>query len=252
MAGHSHWAGIKHKKALIDQKRGKLFSKLAKHIITAARNGGADLEMNLKLKYAIDKAKAANMPNDNIDRAVKRGTGELGAGNFAEVVYEGYGPGGVAILLEVLTDNKNRTVGELRNIFDKRGGNMGDSGCVSYLFEKKAFFNIPREGQDEDGLLEIALELGADNLEERGDFFEVTAPPDMFDAILKGLDEKKVPIETSELMMDPTTTITIDQVEQGKKMITLLEIFEDHDDVQNVYANFELAEDVLKALEEEE
>lgn len=251
MAGHSHWAGIKHKKALVDAKRGKLFSKLAKQIITAAKNGGGDPEANLKLKYAIDKAKAANMPNDNIDRAVKRGTGELDGAQFEEIVYEGYAPGGVAILLEVLTDNRNRTVGEIRNLFDRRGGKMGDSGCVSYLFEKRSYFRIPIEGQNEEELLELALDLGADNLEEREDHFELVGAPESFDAIRSGLIAKEIPVEASELMMLPSSTVPITEVSAGKKVIALLEAFEEHDDVQNAYANFDLTEDVLNALREE-
>ena len=251
MAGHSHWAGIKHKKAVIDKKRGKLFSKLAKQIITAAKNGGGDPDANLKLKYAIDKAKAGNMPNDNIDRAVKRGTGDLDGVNYEEIVYEGYGPGGVAILLEVLTDNRNRTVGELRNTFDRRGGNMGDSGCVSYLFEKKAMFEIAGEGNDEDSLMEVALELGADDLEHADDVFMIKAPAEAFEAIRSGLADKGIETLSAEIVMHPTTTVPLTDVATARKVLALMEIFEEHDDVQNAYTNFSLSDDIIKELDEE-
>src|SRR6266853_2681541 len=173
MSGHSHWATIKHKKGAIDAKRGKHFSKLSRALIIAARHGGGDPEMNLKLRYAIDKARQASMPKDNIDRAVKRGTGEMEGLIFEEITYEGFGPGGVAILVDVLSDNRNRTAGEVRKIFERSGGNMGSAGCVGYLFERKGLFSVPTTGQDEDTLMGIALDAGADDLKREGDHFEI-------------------------------------------------------------------------------
>src|ERR1700733_5566852 len=180
MSGHSHWATIKHKKGAIDAKRGKLFSKLSRAIIIAARNGGGDPEMNLKLRYAIDKARQVSMPKDNIERAVKRGTGDMEGMTFEEILYEGYGPGGVAVLVDVLTDNRNRTSGEIRKIFDRAGGKMGSSGSVGYLFERKGVFVIPAEGKDEDALMGIALDAGAEDMKRSGDTFEILCDPSAF------------------------------------------------------------------------
>src|SRR5436190_10253394 len=182
MSGHSHWATIKHKKGAIDAKRGKLFSKLSRAIIIAARHGGGDPETNLKLRYAIDKARQVSMPKDNIERAVKRGTGEVEGMTFEEIVYEGYGPGGVAVLVEVLTDNRNRTASEVRKIFERSGGKLGSAGCVGYLFERKGLFAVDARGMDEDTLMGIALEAGADDLKTLSDHFEITCDPASFNA----------------------------------------------------------------------
>src|SRR5438034_3170739 len=183
MSGHSHWATIRHKKGAIDAKRGKLFSKLSRAIIIAARHGGGDPEMNLKLRYAIDKARQVSMPKDNIERAVKRGTGELEGQTLEEITYEGYGPGGVAIMVEVLTDNRNRTAGEIRKIFERSGGKMGSAGCVSYLFERKGIFGIDANQADEDTLMSLALDAGADDLKRVGSTFEITCDPTAFSAV---------------------------------------------------------------------
>src|SRR5438094_4360648 len=183
MSGHSHWATIKHKKGAIDAKRGKLFSKLSRAIIIAARHGGGDPEMNLKLRYAIDKARQVSMPKDNIERAIKRGTGEMEGLTFEEITYEGYGPGGVAMLVEVLTDNRNRTAGEIRKIFERSGGKMGSAGCVSYLFKRKGLFSVNVEGSDEDTLMGIALDAGAEDMKRSGTTFDITCDPAVFNQV---------------------------------------------------------------------
>ena len=249
MAGHSHWAGIKHKKAAIDAKRGKLFSKLAKHITSAARQGGGDIDTNLKLKYAIDKAKAANMPKDNIERAVKKGTGELGGGDFDEVSYEGYGPGGVAIYIEAMTDNRNRTASEIRHIFDKRGGNMGESGCVAWMFEKRAIFHVAAELSDEETLMDVAMEAGADDMTTHEGYFEIVGEPTEYDTIRRALEGKEIEPRLAEITFLPKNTVELDKV-NGKKVLQLLEDFEDQEDVQNAYANFDIPEEVMAELEE--
>lgn len=247
MAGHSHWAGIKHKKAIVDAKRGKLFSKLAKHITSAARQGGGDLDMNLRLKYAIEKARAANMPKDNIERALKKGTGELDGEDLFEFTYEGYGPGGVAIFLEILTDNRNRTASEIRHLFDKRGGNMGESGCVSWMFEKKSVFQIDRSKSDEETLMDLAMEAGADDMRVESEYFEILASPTEFETVRSALDAAGIETTLAEITYLPKNTVELD-AEKAKKVLQLLEDFEDQDDVQNAYANFDIPDDVMEQL----
>jgi YebC/PmpR family DNA-binding regulatory protein len=249
MSGHSHWAGIKHKKAIVDAKRGRLWSKLARAIIMAARQGGGDPSANLKLKYAIEKARGANMPKDTIKKAIQRGTGELEGANYEEIIYEGYGPGGVAVLIEVLTDNRNRTVGELRNIFEKRGGNMGTSGCVAWQFEKLTVIRVDKEATDEDTLMEVVIDAGADNLEDLDDAFLVTAPVDAFQATCEALETAEIPWLSAEIGFLPTSTVPLD-ADKARKALAMMESIEDHDDVQSVYANFDLSDDVLAELEE--
>src|SRR6266446_5861715 len=197
MSGHSHWATIKHKKGAIDAKRGKHFSKLSRAIIIAARHGGGDPEMNLKLRYAIDKARQASMPKDNIERAVKRGTGEMEGITLEEITYEGFGPGGVAILVDVLTDNRNRTTGEIRKIFERGGGNMGSAGCVAYLFERKGVLTVAASAVDEDTLLAIVLDAGADDLKREGDVFAITCDPTSFNQVQEALQASNVPIASA-------------------------------------------------------
>jgi len=248
MSGHSHWAGIKHKKALIDAKRGKLWSKLARNIIVAAKAGGADPAANLSLRYAIDKAKDANMPKDSIEKAIKKGAGDLGGANFEEIIYEGYGANGVAVLCEVLTDNRNRTAGELRHIFDKRGGALGASGCVAWMFQKKGLFTVGADTVDEDALMEIALEAGADDIELNGDAFEITCSLDAYEHLKQTLKEKEIETKVAEISQVPSNYINLDQ-EAAKKILDLLEILEDHDDVQNVYANFDISPEILKQMD---
>jgi len=240
MAGHSHWAGIKHKKGAADAKRGKLFSKLARNIMNAARDGGGDADVNLKLRYAVDKARAANMPKDNIERAVKKGTGELaGAAAFEEIVYEGYGPGGAAIMVEVLTDNRSRTAPQLRKIFETRGARIGNSGCVAWMFAQKGFFSIATSRIAEDRLMELALECGAEDLVTTGDYFELTCPVEDFARVKAALDDAGVECEVAEITRVPAKYVDLD-AEAGRKVLALVEALEDHEDVQSVYANFNL------------
>ena len=249
MSGHSHWAGIKHKKAANDAKRGKVWSKIARIIIVAAKSGGGDPSQNLALRYAIDKAKQANMPKDTIEKAIKKGTGEGGAINFEEVLYEGYAPGGVAIMIEALTDNRNRTGPEIKKIFEKRGSSLGTSGCVNYMFSKKGLITINTDAIDENELMEIALASGADDMERVGNVFEITCAPEAYEELKKVIDEKEIPTEVAEISMVPANTIPISELETAKKILNLMEDFEDHDDVQNVYANFDIPEEILNQMD---
>lgn len=250
MAGHSHWAGIKHKKALVDAKRGKLWSKLAKAIIVAAKMGGGDPDANLRLRYAIDDAKAVSMPKENIQRAIKRGTGELDGGNLEEVVYEGYGANGVAILCEVLTDNRNRTAGEVRKIFELSDGKLGGSGCVAWMFESKGLFLVPATGIEEDVLMELALEAGADDVQRLDDKFEITCNPAVYSNVTKALADAGITPEASQITRIATNVVEINEPEAAQKVLKLMERLDDHDDVQNVSANFNIPDDVLKAIGE--
>jgi len=249
MAGHSHWAGIKHKKAANDAKRGKIWSKIARMIIVAAKAGGGDPGQNLTLRYAIDKAKAANMPKDTIEKAIKKGTGELGAVDYVDVLYEGYAPGGVAIMVEGLTDNRNRTAPEIKKIFEKRGGSMGASGCVNYMFKKKGLITVNADAADEETLMEIALTAGAEDFENTGEIYEITCEPESYDDLKAALAENNIPTESAELSMIPDNTIPVSDVEMAKKILNLMEDFEDHDDVQEVYANFDIPDDILSQIQ---
>jgi len=244
MAGHSHWAGIKHKKAVIDARRGRLWSKLARNIIVAARNGGGDPDTNLALRYAIDKARDANMPNDTIDRAIKRGTGELEGSSFEEVLYEGYGPGGVAVMVQCLTDNRNRTAAEIRKIFEVRGGSLGGTNCVAWIFDKKGMFIIPADKITEEQLMEVVLEAGAEDITQEGDQFTVTCQVGDFEQVKQALKDAEIETEVAEISMIPQSTVKLD-AEQGKKMLQLMEALEEQDDTQNVYANFDVPEEVM-------
>ncbi len=245
MSGHSKWAGIKHRKAAQDSKRGKIFTKIVKEISVAARSGGGDTNTNPALRLAIQRAKDVNMPANNIERAVKKGTGELEGVSYESVTYEGYGPGGVAIMVEALTDNKNRTTSEVRNLFTKRGGNMAGAGSVSWTFEKKAYFLIKKSTIDEDKLTDIALEAGADDLTTEGDSYEIKTQPQDFEKIRKILEEKGVKLEVSEITMIPKSTIKL-AGEKAKAVLGLVELLEDSDDVQNVYANFDVPDELMK------
>lgn len=244
MAGHSHWANIAAKKGVMDKKRGKLFGKLSRAIIVAARNGGGDPAMNLALRYAIDKARKSSMPADNIERAIKKGTGETTGENFEQVVYEGYGPGGTAVLCDILTDNRNRTAGEVRKIFEIHGGNLGGSGCVAWMFDRKGLFTVPAANADEDRLLEISLEAGADDVARSGDLFEVTCGVEAFQQVADALQEAKIPLESAELTRISSTTVDLDAAD-GRRMLKLLEALEDQDDVQSVTANFNIPDEVM-------
>lgn len=249
MAGHSHWAGIKHKKAIVDAKRGKLWSKIARIIIVAAKSGGGDPNANLSLRYAIDKAKAANMPKDTIEKAVKKGTGELGGVNYEEVLYEGYAAGGVAIMVEGLTDNRNRTAPEIKKIFEKRGGSMGASGCVNWMFSKKGLITVDTGAADETDLMEIALSAGADDLQNVGEIYEITCDPSAYDELKSALEEKEIPLNSAELSMVPQNTVPIQEEDVARRVLALMEDFEDHDDVQNVYANFDIPDEIISKIE---
>jgi len=248
MSGHSHWAGIKHKKALVDAKRGKLWSRLAKAIIVAAKHGGGDPDQNLRLRYAIDDAKAVSMPKDNIQRAIKRGTGELDGGNLEEVVYEGYGSGGVAILCEVLTDNRNRTAGEIRKIFELADGKLGGAGCVAWMFDNKGLFLVPAGAMDEDKLMELALEAGADDVKRVEDKFEITCDPAVFRDLSTALAQGGITPEVSDITRIAKNTVDISEPGAAQKVLKLIERLDDHDDVQNVASNFNIPDAVMKAI----
>jgi YebC/PmpR family DNA-binding regulatory protein len=249
MSGHSHWAGIKHKKALVDAKRGKMWSKLAKAIIIAAKMGGGDPDANIRLRTAIDAAKAVSLPKDNIQRAIKRGTGELDGGNLDEVLYEGYGPGGVAILCQILTDNRNRTSSEVRKIFEMSGGKLGSAGCVAWMFQTKGLFLVSAAGVEEDKLLELALEAGADDVRAGGDKFEVTCDPSVYEQVGKAIEHAGMQMVSREVTRLPKDTVALD-AETAPKVLKLMERLDDHDDVQNVSANFDIPEDVMAAIGE--
>ncbi|OYP35703.1 YebC/PmpR family DNA-binding transcriptional regulator [Rhodopirellula sp. MGV] len=245
MAGHSKWANIQHRKGRVDAARGKLWSKLSKGIIIAAQSGGGDPSSNFKLRKAIDDAKAVSMPKDNIERAIKRGTGELDGGRVEEIVYEGYGPGGVAIMCESLTDNRNRTAPELRSIFSKLGGELGKTGCVSYLFDRKGLFVFDASTVDEDQVTEVALENGGEDVESTDDGkLQVTTSPDDYQSLAEAFEAAELVPEMKEISLIPQTTVEVD-VETGKKVMRLLEQLDDHDDIQNVSTNLNITDDLL-------
>ncbi len=248
MAGHSHWAGIKHKKALVDAKRGKLWSRLSKAIIVAARSGGGDLDMNIRLRTAVDAAKAVSMPKDNISRAIKKGTGELDGGNLDEIMYEGYGPGGVAVLCEVLTDNRNRTAPEIRKLFELANGKLGATGCVAWMFDKQGLILVPDDKVDEDTLMEICLEAGADDIRHEGTSFEIRTSPEAHPDVAKALADRGIEPEVSEVSLLPKTTVDLD-ADAARKVLKLMEALDDHDDVQNVSSNFNIPDDVMAEVE---
>jgi YebC/PmpR family DNA-binding regulatory protein len=248
MAGHSHWAGIKHKKAVIDNRRGKLWSKLSKAIIVAARMGGGDPSANLRLRYAITDAKAVSMPKDTIERAIKKGTGELEGGNLEEVLYEGYGPAGVAVLCDLLTDNRNRTAPEIRKIFELAGGKLGATGCVAWMFDRKGMILIPTSEVDEDVLMELALEAGADDVRLDGENFEVLCDPDIFTQVCDAIDAAGYKTELREITRIPKDTVDLD-VETGRTVLQLMNSLDDHDDVQSVAANFNIPDEAMAEIE---
>jgi YebC/PmpR family DNA-binding regulatory protein len=248
MSGHSHWAGIKYKKAAADAKRGKVWSKVARMIIVAAKTGGGDPAANLSLRYAIDKAKAANMPKDTIEKAIKKGTGETEGVSFEEVLYEGYGPVGVAIMVEALTDNKNRTTPEIKRIFEKHNGSLGATGCVNWMFTKKGLITVSTEDTDEEQLFEIALNAGADDLQNTGEVYEITCDPAAYEKLKNTLREKEIPTQVTEISMVPQNTVPVKDEGAAKKIISLMEGFEDHDDVQNTYANFDIPDEIIAGI----
>jgi YebC/PmpR family DNA-binding regulatory protein len=248
MAGHSHWANIARKKAVVDAKRGKLWSKLAKAIIVAAKHGGGDPDANLRLRYAIDAAKAVSMPKDNIQRAIKAGTGELKGGNLEESIYEGYAAGGVAVMCEILTDNKNRTAPEIRKIFELCDGKLGGTGCVAYLFERKGVIRLPVAACDEDRLMELTLEAGADDVKAADDHWEITCDPSTMTAVVDALKGAGLEPASNEIVRIPTNTVDVEDVETARKVLNLMERLDDHDDVQSVAANFSIPDAALAEL----
>ncbi len=248
MSGHSKWSSIKHKKANVDAKRGKIFTRIGREITVAAKMGGGDSTMNPRLRAAIANAKAVNMPNDNIDRAVKKGTGDLPGVVYDEITYEGYGPGGVAIILDLMTDNKNRTVAEIRSILTKAGGQLGENGCVGWMFDKTGLIIVKKDVMEEDALMEIALEAGADDITLEGDVHEIKTPPEALEDVKSALEKGNIEIESAEVTMIPQNTIDIDDESSAKKMLKLMDALEDQDDMQNVYANFDIADEIIENL----
>jgi YebC/PmpR family DNA-binding regulatory protein len=244
MSGHSKWATTKRKKAVIDAKRGKLFTKLIKEITISAREGGGDPAGNPRLRLAVDNAKAANMPADNIDRAIKKATGDLQGVIYHELTYEGYAPAGIAVMVEVATDNKNRTVAEVRHLFSKYGGSMGESGSVAWMFDRKGVINMPRQDKSEDEMMEIVLDAGADDLETGDDYFEIRTSIELFETVRKLLVSKNLTIENASLQWVAKNYVAI-KGEDAEKVITLIEALEDIDDVQNVYSNADFDEESL-------
>ncbi len=249
MAGHSHWANISRKKSLIDAKRGKLWSKLAKAIIVAAKHGGSDPDANLRLRYAIDAAKAVSMPKDNIQRAIKAGCGELKGGNLEESVYEGYAAGGVAVLCEILTDNRNRTAPEIRKLFELCDGKLGATGCVAYLFTRTGMVRVPSDSSKEDHFYEVAIESGADDVTAVDSYWEVACDPQVMSNVVATIKKADFVIESSEIIRVPSTTVEIDDVATARTVLNLMERLDDHDDVQSVSANFSIPDEALSQLE---
>ncbi len=245
MSGHNKWSTIKHKKGAADAKRGKIFTKLIKEITTSARLGGGDPDGNPRLRKAIDEAKANNMPGDNIDRAIKKGTGELEGVVYDEIMYEGYGPEGVAVLLEVMTDNKNRTVAEIRHLFSKFNGSLGENGCVAWMFDSVGLILVSKEVATEEQLFEVAVEAGAEDVKDEGDVFEIHTSVEAFDAVSKAVKDAGIETVSAELTRIPQTTVKM----EGKSAETMLKLYgnlEDHDDVQNIYANFDIPDEIME------
>ncbi len=246
MSGHSKWSTIKHKKGRADAKRGKIFTKIIREITVSAREGGGDADANPRLRAAVAAAKAANMPADNIKRAVQRGTGELPGVNYEEISFEGYGPGGVAVMLELLTDNRNRTTPEIRHLFSKHGGNLGENGCVSWLFARKGLILIPRsEDLDDDRVMELVLDSGAEDLDlDDEDYFRIFTSPEELHLVKDRLEAEGLMVEAAQFEMEPSSTTRLEG-KQAQQMIRLMEAFDDHDDVQNVWANFDIDDELL-------
>ncbi len=246
MSGHSKWHTITHKKGALDAKRGKIFTKLIKEITVAARTGGSgDVDSNARLRKVVNDAKGQNMPNDTIDRAIKRGTGELEGVSYDEVMYEGYGPNGVAVMVEGLTDNRNRTVAEIRHIFSKNGGNMGESGSVAWMFDKKGYIVVDKAAKSEDELFEIAIEAGADDMQDEGDVFEIYTAPDAFDTVLEAIKAAGIEPQAAEISQIPQNYIKLEGGD-AKTMLKLYDALDDNDDVQKVYANFDIDESEME------
>ncbi len=247
MAGHSKWANTKHRKARVDAQKGKIFTKVAREIIVAAREGGADVNANFRLRLAVQKARDNNMPNDSIQRAIQKGTGDQEGENYEQVNYEGYASGGVAVLMEVLTDNRNRTVAEIRHLLSKHGGSLGETGCVSWMFTRKGYILVKKEdlSLEEDDLILIALEAGAEDIKPEDDSYSIITQPEDFEAVKQYLLEQNVPVAGSEITMLPQTNVAIENPDEAARILKLMDALEDQDDVQNVYANFDIPEEMM-------
>ena len=248
MSGHLKWSTIRHKKGAADAKRGKIFTKIIKEIMVAARFGGGDPGGNPRLRAAIAAAKAENMPKDNVDRAIKKGTGDLDGVNYEEVNYEGYGPGGVAVLVEVMTDNRNRAASDIRHIFSRHGGSMGEAGCVAWMFSKKGNILFSREKVSEEEVMEVALDAGAEDVTDEEDQFEVTTSLEDFAAVKAAFDSKEMPYELAEITMVPQSSVAIEDEKAALQVLKLMDALEDCDDVQHAYANFDIPDKILNAL----
>lgn len=247
MSGHSKWSTIKHKKAATDARRGKLFTKLIRELTSAARAGGGDVESNPRLRTAVAAAKSANMPGDTIERAIKKGAGELEGEVYEEVVYEGYGAGGVAVLVDVLTDNKNRTVAEVRHLFSKHGGNLGEHGCAAHVFDRKGLITVEASQIEEDDLFELVADAGGDDIKADGDSYEIYTEPEAFDAVRQALEKRGLTIDLAEVTMVPQTTVALEG-KQAEQVLRFLDALDDHDDVRKAYANFDISDDVMAEL----
>ena len=247
MSGHNKWSSIKHKKGAADAKRGKIFTKLIREITVAARMGGGDVIGNPRLRAAVSLAKSENMPKDNIDRAIKKGTGELEGVSYEEVGYEGYGPGGVAVLVDCLTDNRNRTVADIKHLFERHGGSLGEPGCVAYMFQKTGLIVIEKDKVDEEDLLDLVLEAGADDVKEEDAEFNVITDPADFETVKKAVDDAGIPNTFANITMVPQNTVEVEG-KKAQQVLNLIEALEDVDDVSNVYANFDISDDVMEAL----
>ena len=248
MSGHSKWSTIKHKKGATDAKRGKIFTKVIKEITVAARIGGGDVDGNPRLRLAVQKAKEVNMPQENVMRAIKKGTGELEGVQYQEISYEGYGPGGVAIFMEVMTDNKNRTIGELRAALDKNGGNMGENGCVAWIFEKKGIITIMISEKDEEELLELVMDAGGDDLQTVDDYYEITTSVESFESVRKAIENSGLKVQSAQLTRIPQNTVNVEE-KNCKSLLRLMDMLEDHDDIQKVYANFDITDELMSIME---
>jgi YebC/PmpR family DNA-binding regulatory protein len=247
MSGHSKWATIKHKKAAVDARRGKVFTKLIRELTSAARMGGGDPDSNPRLRTAVAAAKTANMPSDTIQRAIKKGTGELPGEVYEEITYEGYGAGGVAILVDVLTDNKNRTVAEIRHLFSKHGGNLGETGCVAWMFARKGLITLNTNQIDEDTLLELVLEAGGDDIKTEADVYEIVTAPEAFEDVRSTLEQKGLTFDVAEVTMMPQNTVAVEG-KQAEQVLRLMEALDDQDDVRKAHANFDISDEVMAAL----
>ncbi len=247
MSGHSKWSTIKHKKGAADAKRGKIFSKLIKEITVAARMGGADPEANSRLRHALINARTQNMPKDTYERAIKKGAGDLEGSNYEEIVYEGYGPGGVAVLVECMTDNRNRTIAEVRHAFGKAGGNVGTSGCVAWMFDKKGLITVNKKDATEETLMEVALDAGAEDIKDEGDVFDIIMNPSDFDTVKEAIDSANIKFEAAEITMIPQTLTELKGAE-AEQMIKFMDVLDDLDDVQKFYSNADISDETLDSM----